>query len=149
MSNKKNTPKLRIENRLYLDYQTLCTIADEGIKWNYNRQLDSDAIRKIPKNGLYPISFVMEHHHRCFQPCEAHVRLMIELPRGVGFADVPMDFFNNLKSSMVVYRGEEPVLKALPVSGDNYRLYAMKSKQHVPQALKFLKKSNPNMTIVA
>ncbi len=150
MSAKKNTPTLRIENALCLDYQTLCTIADEGIKWDFNRQLDSDAIRKIPKNGLYPVSMMMEHNHRHFKPCETHMRLMIELPRCPGFADVPIEFLNTLKPTLVVFRGKEPVLKALPVSSDNnYRLYSATPKQHVPQAMKFLKKNHPNITIVA
>lgn len=149
MSKKKTTPNLRIEDALCLNFETFCTIADRGIEWDFNRQLDSDAIRKIPKDCLYQVSFTMEHHHRHFKPCETHMRLMIELPRGIGFADVPMEFFNSLKQTVVVFRGKQPVLKALPISGDNYRLFSMKSNQHVPQAMKFLKANRPNITVVA
>ena len=108
------TTSTSIVNELRLDYETLCKIADLGIEWNYNRQLCSEKIRTIRKGSLYKVIGLLEHHHRNGVPCEVHMRMVIQLGETIGFADVPMDFFNNLKSSLVVRDGDKPILKAFP-----------------------------------
>ena len=120
--NRKNNNRLSVYTRLFLDVDTICEIADKGIEWNYNRQLCSEAVRTLPEGRVYPVIQVLEHHHRFFEPCETHMRLVIALPGSLACADVPMDYFMSLKPYLVVKRGEKVIGGGRPVANDQYEL---------------------------
>jgi hypothetical protein len=64
-------------------------------KWDYNRQLDLDAIDTLPY-ARFPIVFTLLHHHRHNVLAKPHMRAMVEMGarRGFAFVDMPLAFWN-------------------------------------------------------
>jgi hypothetical protein len=93
----KRKPFKLVSHR-YVSRAHLCEIADHADVWDFNRQLDSKAVRTLPKNSgiMYPVSMTLPHKHRHGKPCEPHMRLMIDIKETVAFADVPLNYFNEL-----------------------------------------------------
>ena len=73
----------------------LLEAAQAATVWNYNRQLDDKAIAEIP-NGRYKIVETMPHNHAFFERVPEHRRLMVQMPKGYCFVDVPMPFFGRI-----------------------------------------------------
>ncbi len=97
--------KFTIKTLPYLTRKELIDIADNGERWDYNRQLCPEAIRRLPNDSeiVYPITIFFFHEHRCFEPCELHMRLVVSIPGSTATADVPLDFFEALpKSNFVI-----------------------------------------------
>jgi hypothetical protein len=88
----------------YLRRSHLVEIADNADRWDYNRQLDSEAIRTLPDDETiaYPVTMSFEHQHRYGEPCETHMRLAVAFSDGSALADVPLDYFEALPRSYIV-----------------------------------------------
>ena len=88
----------------YVRRSHLCEIADHSDLWDFNRQLDSKAVRRLPKqqNLAYPVIQTLLHEHRHFEPCEQHMRLVIDIQGDVAIADVPLNYFDKLPKSYSV-----------------------------------------------
>jgi hypothetical protein len=98
----------------YVTFWHLCEIGDEGIKWNYNRQLNSDYIRQhVPSHSRFLVIQHFEHYYRHMLRCEPHMRLVIEMGDGLAIADVPMAYFRKLPRAFFVKRGRAVVLMVL------------------------------------
>lgn len=73
----------------------LLEAAKLGPKWDYNRQLCDKKIAELP-NGRYKIVDTLPHYHAYFQRVPEHRRLMVQMPKGYCFVDVPMSFFGRV-----------------------------------------------------
>jgi hypothetical protein len=96
--------KYEIRSVRYLRRSHLVEIADNADRWDYNRQLDSEAIRTLPDDEtiVYPVTMNFQHEHRYGEPCEPHMRLIVGLPEGSALADIPLDYFEALPKSYIV-----------------------------------------------
>ncbi len=91
----KNTPETG--SRRFVQRGHLCQIADNADRWDYNRQLCSKAVRRLPKGKRrYPIIETFPHEHRYGELCEPHMRLVIDIRGDLAIADVPLDYFDRL-----------------------------------------------------
>jgi len=81
----------------YFTKSLLQEAARNADKWDFNRQLDLDAINAIPDDARYPVELNLLHHHRHGKPAETHMRMMVAMdvaPKGgVAFVDVPLEFW--------------------------------------------------------
>ena len=104
-----------IRSLRYVRRSHLCQIADNAERWDYNRQLDSKSIRTLPKNRkiVYPVVKTLMHEHRHGQPCELHMRLVVEMSDGIAFADVPLNYFDGLPKAYLVSKNDQMVLAIL------------------------------------
>ena len=90
----------------------LVKIAENAETWDFNRQLDLKAVKTLSrdKDILYPIEMSFPHEHRHGVRCEPHMRLMLGMPKGIAFADVPADFLNSLPKTVIVNKGRKTLL---------------------------------------
>ena len=99
MSKTKSFKKTRkVTRRIkYFTKPLLQEAAQNAEKWDFNRQLDLDAINALP-DARFPVSFTLLHHHRHGEPAEEHMRAMVVLNDKGGFAivDMPLEFFAKL-----------------------------------------------------
>lgn len=107
--------KFEVRSYQYVRRSHLCEIADNADRWNYNRQLDSKAVRTLPKSRriAYPVIQSFLHEHRNGEPCEIHMRLVIHLPKGIATADVPLNYFDKLPKAYTAYSGGRNLLLVL------------------------------------
>lgn len=98
MKKTKKTPTFELRSHQYLRRSHLIEIADRADRWDFNRQLDSKAVRTLPKGRgiVYPVSMTLPHEHRHGEPCEPHMRLVVDMPNDTAIVDVPLDYFNKL-----------------------------------------------------
>jgi hypothetical protein len=92
---------------LYLSHKSLVKAAELAIRHDYNRQLDLEKIKALPKYGHFLITMALPHYHRHFERCEEHMRLVLEWPKdfddleaGMNWAtvDVPLFFISRIKT---------------------------------------------------
>jgi hypothetical protein len=99
MSKTKSFKKTRkVTRRIkYFTKPLLQEAAQNAEKWDFNRQLDLDAINAIP-DARYPVELNLLHHHRHGEPAEEHMRAMVVLNDKGGFAivDMPLEFWYRL-----------------------------------------------------
>src|SRR5262245_58237097 len=91
--------KERCSMARYFTKALLMEAANRGPEWDYNRQLDPDALGGLDPNARFPIVFLLNHFYRAGVPCEPHIRCGVEVegPSGpVAFVDVPVEFFERL-----------------------------------------------------
>ena len=87
----------------YFTRQLLCEAAEKGEGWDYNRQLDPQAVATLP-DLKFPVMHTLPHHHRAGEPCEEHMRCVVYVCRtpddpAAGehvVVDVPLDFYERL-----------------------------------------------------
>jgi hypothetical protein len=81
----------------YFTKALLLEAARNADKWDYNRQLDLDAINTLP-DARFPVSFNMLHHHRHGELAEPHMRarVVMDAHGGIAFVDMPIAFWNAL-----------------------------------------------------
>ena len=81
----------------YFTKAILQKAARNAEKWDYNRQLDLNAINSVP-DARIPVCFSMPHEHRHGEPAETHVRAMVVMDDegGIAFVDMPVSFWNAL-----------------------------------------------------
>ena|SRR5579862_7510425 len=81
----------------YFTKKALLECVKSGPKWGYNRQLN-EKIKRLSARRNYPVVDYFEHHHKAFEPCEAHMRCLVLLkePGRFCFVDVPMWFWRKL-----------------------------------------------------
>jgi len=130
-----------INQKPYLTRKHLSEIALAGEDWNYNRQLCPKAIRKIKKDPdvVYPIELFFFHEHRCFQPCELHMRLVISIADAIATADVPLDYFEQLPKVRWVRHKEKPLVALLlDEDGNPLSLRYSDMSKNVCDAIQFL-----------
>lgn len=78
---KKRKKKTRLVK--YFTKALLQEAARNAEKWDYNRQLDLDAINTLP-DARFPVVFTFLHHHRHGVLAEPHMRAMVEMgPQGI------------------------------------------------------------------
>lgn len=92
--------KMVTRNVKYFTKELLKEAARNAVKWDFNRQLDRDAVSAIPDNCRYPVELWFTHHHRHGEPAEKHIRAQVAMdaaPKGgVAFVDMPLDFWERL-----------------------------------------------------
>lgn len=133
----------------YVTFDHLCEIGDEGIKWDYNRQIDSDYIREnVPCDSRFLVTMHFEHNHRHMEPCEPHMRLVIEMGNGLAFADVPMSYFRKLPRAYFVKRGKTAVLMVLVDQvGNPVQVVKKGPPGRVEQAINFFARETRNKSV--
>ena len=94
----------QIDSLPYVRHNHLCEISANGERWDYNRQLDSDAVQRLPQKRhlAYPVVLHFVHEHRHMEPCEPHMRLVIEIRGDDAICDVPLNYFDKLPKLHVV-----------------------------------------------
>src|SRR5262245_11989402 len=99
MSKTKSFKKTRkVTRRIkYFTKPLLQEAARHAEKWDFNRQLDLDAINAIP-DARFPITFTLLHHHRHGEPAETHMRAMVLMndKGGIAIVDMPLEFWDRL-----------------------------------------------------
>jgi hypothetical protein len=92
---KKRQPKYRLVK--YFTKELFQEAARNADKWDYNRQLDLEAINTLP-DGRFPVSDNFPHYHRHFEPAEEHMRafVMTDAEGGIVAVDMPLDFWERL-----------------------------------------------------
>jgi hypothetical protein len=60
--------------------------------WGFNRALRLDYVESLP-DGQYPVIESFVHDAKGGHDSKPHMRLVIDLPHGMGMVDVPLDFF--------------------------------------------------------
>ena len=108
-------PKFEIGSYRYVQRSHLCEMADNADHWDFNRQLDSKAVRRLPTNRhlAYPVVMHFVHKHRHFEPCEPHMRLVIDIQGDDAIADVPLDYFGKLPKLYLVSKNGKGLLFVL------------------------------------
>ncbi len=132
-----------IRSNRYLRRSHLCEIADNADRWDYNRQLCSKAVRRLPKDRhlAYPVMQTLLHEHRHMEPCEPHMRLVIDIQGDTAFADVPLDYFDKLPKSYSVFKGERGILLVLlDEKGEPVDIYADSGSPDLHGAVKYFRK---------
>jgi hypothetical protein len=115
-------------------------MADNADRWDFNRQLDSHAVRSLPKDRhlAYPVIQQLVHEHRHFEPCEPHIRLVVDIQGAVAIADVPMDYFDKLPKLYVVSKGGNGLLWVLlDENGDPWDVRADSGSRDMGQAVEY------------
>src|SRR5262249_44206226 len=96
----------------YFTKALLQEAAQNAEKWDFNRQLDLDAINAIPDDARYPVELTLLHHHRHGEPAETHMRAMVAMDAdkqgAVAFVDMPLEFFEKLPEATVRVRKATP-----------------------------------------
>lgn len=102
---KKVTARIK-----YFTKALLLEAARKARKWDYNRQLNLEAINALP-DARFPVSFTLLHHHRHGEPAETHVRARVVMDNKGGFAfvDMPLEFFDRLPEATL--RGRKDIDK--------------------------------------
>ncbi len=87
----------------YFTKPLLQEAARNAEKWNFNRQLDLDAVNRLSDNGKFPVTMTLPHHHRHGEPAEPHMRAMVVMDaQGViAVVDMPLDFWDRLPETTV------------------------------------------------
>lgn len=145
---KKN---FTIKEMPYLTRKELIEIADKGAEWEYNRQLCSEKIRRLPCDPeiIYPVEQNFLHEHRCFEPCETHMRLVITIPGSIATADVPLSYFESLPKARCVVRGDQMVAVLLnKADGSPWRLRYHEMNRDVRRAIRHLMKKSKNRHMI-
>jgi len=135
----------------YLTRNELIEIADTGVEWDYNRQLCSEKIRQLPDDSeiVYPVEHHFLHEHRCFEPCETHMRLVISIPGSIATADVPLSYFESLpKARCVVCKDQIVAVLLNKDDGSPWRLRFHEMNRDTRRAIRHLmRKSKDHRTI--
>lgn len=140
-----------IKEMPYLTRRELVEIAYKGVEWEYNRQLCSEKIRRLPNDPeiVYPVEHHFLHEHRCFEPCETHMRLVITIPHSIATADVPLRYFESFPKARCVVCGDQMVAVLLDkADGSPWRIRYHEMNRDVRRAIRHLmKKSKDRHTI--
>jgi hypothetical protein len=98
----KKKPKKKTRLVKYFTKALLQEAARNADKWDYNRQLDLDAINTLP-DARFPVSLNLLHFHRHGEPAEAHMRTMVVMDAhgGIAFVDMPLEFWDALPEARV------------------------------------------------
>lgn len=131
---------LKMNSYRYVRRSHLCEIADNYDNWNFNRQLDSNAVRRLPKKHhlAFPVIQYFVHEHRHMEPCEPHMRLVIDIQGDVAIADVPLDYFEKLPKAYIVSKGGNGLLLVLlDESGEPWSVYSDPGMTDVDQAVEY------------
>ena len=86
----------------YFTKQLLVIAARNADKWDFNRQLDLNAIQALPE-ARFPVSLFFPHYHRHGKPAEKHVRAMVVMDAqgGLALVDVPLAFWKSLPQAKI------------------------------------------------
>ena len=89
----------------YFTKPLLQEAARNAEKWDFNRQLDQDAINSLP-DARFPVTLTLLHHHRHGEPAEEHMRAMVVLDDkgGIAIVDMPLEFWDRLPEATVRVR---------------------------------------------
>ena len=135
----------------YLTRQELIEIADKGVEWDYNRQLCSEKIQRLPVHPeiVYPVEHHFLHEHRCLELCEMHMRLVITIPGSIATADVPLSYFESLpKARCIVCRDQIVAVLLTKVDGSPRRLRFHEMNRDTRRAIcHLMRKSKDRRTI--
>jgi hypothetical protein len=87
----------------YFDKATLIVAAKIAQQRDYNRQANIEALKELPDDNVYPITFAMIHEHKAGQVVEPHMRTWISLNADGDsvFLDVDMDLYRTLPTTEV------------------------------------------------
>lgn len=131
--------KLELDSYRYVRRSHLVEMADNADRWDFNRQLDSKAIRRLPTNRhlIYPVIQQLVHEHRHMVRCEPHMRLVVDIQGDIAIADVPMDYFGKLpKLHLVSKNGKGLLFVLLHENGEPSEVRAASSSRDVGQAVR-------------
>jgi len=129
----------------YVTRRHFLEIANSGSQWDFNRQLDPEAIRSLPndENCVYPVVMALIHQHRRMVRCEDHIRLLVQTPQSLEICDVPMDYAESLPLSIrVQVNGKLIVALLLDESGKPLSLRYRSMTRMVRKAIQHLAKKN-------
>lgn len=85
----------------FFTQKQLIEAATLGPKWDFNRQIRLAPVQRLPE-AKFPVSHTLVHAHRHGQPCQKHVRCIVELgPNGFLIVDVPIAFYKKLGNAKV------------------------------------------------
>ena len=108
MKTKKLKTKMATRYVKYFTKELLQEAARSAETWDFNRQLDLDAMNAVPDDCRCPVELWLTHYHRHGEPAEKHIRAQVAMdsaPRGgVAFVDMPLDFWERLPKHPVRMR---------------------------------------------